>query len=200
MLKRQEGRRVALLTDREKKHLRKETISKKLLWKLTKKLDKRVVALIEDLNIIMGSDHLKLWRLFQGTNLTKVLRMVMELKSPQFVPIYPYKIKVRYHKGEPLYWLDMEHLSKYRTIKLLNPERALEKAFVISEEKKAILCTAMVETFIDEKRGIPILPTRPEDALTVEEVKKKLEEKLNMSMELILKKHKERMDVFTAIG
>jgi len=126
MIKREKGRRIALLTDREKEHLSSnKSINQKTLSKIRSKLDKRLDALVTDLELIRKSSHLEVWRELQAINLNSAIQLLDF--SFGTTHIYPFPIKFYTRNGERVYWLDKSDRSTRADHRLFEPDYALRK-------------------------------------------------------------------------
>jgi len=130
-LKRKKGSgREALLTGIDRIHLNSVIINPKILNKLYHKLNMRTNALLEDLDLILNSKHLSVWRTRYNDKLIEVMELVSQV-GISFKPMYTYTVR-RYSKryGEKkryVYWLDLTNESKLMDERIFEPSFALRK-------------------------------------------------------------------------
>lgn len=179
-IKREGFTREGLLTERERWHLNNSAIDRRILSKLHKKLDKRINAFIDDLNIIFSSNHLKPWVALHKENIDEIKLKLYEFKIPNSQPIYRYPIRFytkNIGKGKvTVYYLDKKHPYTVPTKRLFEPSFALRKikdrlepSFALRKIKDKRMHEILLQAYDREK-----LPESKEKALNLEALEQKL--------------------------
>ena len=162
--------RMAILTDVEKQYLRgtKKLLNTKNTSKLFRKLDDRLHALFDDLQIIRDSNILKAWRASRGWEFHKEdFSLLDEIFSNPPQPIYPYSIKRVKKKKQDCFWVDF---SSYLQNKPRITPRIFDKDFLLRDKS--------ITNNIKQKWGYKLLdfydqekiPTTEKDAATLTDI------------------------------
>ena len=81
--------RNAILTKQQKIHLKSKTVDPKILNNIRRTLEKKLVDLTEDLDIIKNSKSLENWRLLQSEKFQE-LHEILQNTVMNFKPFYPF--------------------------------------------------------------------------------------------------------------
>jgi hypothetical protein len=110
--------RNAILTKQQKIHLKSKTVDPKILNNIRRTLEKKLVDLTEDLDIIKNSKSLENWRSLQSEKFQE-LKKVLEDTVMNFKPVYPHAVKTFSKKVGTkkfrMFWMDRFEESNFST-------------------------------------------------------------------------------------
>ena len=122
--------RNAILTKQQKIHLKSEKVNPKILNNIQRTLEKKLVDLTEDLDIIKNSKSLENWRSLQSEKFQE-LKKVLEDTVMGFKPAYQHYVKTFGKKvGKKkfrMFWMDLSEESNFSTERIFEPSFALRK-------------------------------------------------------------------------
>jgi hypothetical protein len=144
--------RNAILTKQQKIHLKSKTVDPKILNNIRRTLEKKLVDLTEDLNIIKNSKSLENWRLLQSEKFQE-LHKVLESTVMNFKPVYPYAVKTFSKKVGTkkfrVFWMDLSEESNFSTERIFEPSFALRKIkHYFNDDSFELLCWAVENNLI----------------------------------------------------
>ena len=170
-------------TERDWLSGKKRVLSSKLKYDLRKKLDKKFKEMEDDMKLIIDSKNLQDWRdmgIYKGNTFSKLEELFKKLGSmhgPKIIYISKFKSVTSGNKTK--YWLELKswnHLQddlknkKLKTKKLYYNEKIFRPKFML-RELKARKETEKLIMKLWEKGS---LPQNPKNAITLDQIKKKL--------------------------
>jgi hypothetical protein len=144
--------RNAILTKQQKIHLKSKTVDPKILNNIRRTLEKKLVDLTEDLDIIKNSKPLENWRLLQSEKFQE-LHKVLESTVMNFKPFYPFAVKTFSKKVGTkkfrMFWMDLSEESNFSTERIFEPSFALRKIkHYFNDDSFELLCWAVENNLI----------------------------------------------------
>ena len=144
--------RNAILTKQQKIHLKSKTVDPKILNNIRRTLEKKLVDLTEDLDIIKNSKSLENWRLLQSEKFQE-LHKVLESTVMNFKPFYPFAVKTFSKKVGTkkfrMFWMDLSEESNFSTERIFEPSFALSKIkHYLNDDSFELLCWAVENKLI----------------------------------------------------
>ena len=144
--------RNAILTKQQKIHLKSKTVDPKILNNIRRTLEKKLVDLTEDLDIIKNSKSLENWRSLQSEKFQE-LHKVLESTVMNFKPAYPFAVKTFSKKVDKkkfrMFWMDLSEESNFSTERIFEPCFALRKVkHYLEGDSFKLLCWAVENNLI----------------------------------------------------
>ena len=144
--------RNTILTKQQKIHLKSKTVDPKILNNIRRTLEKKLVDLTEDLDIIKNSKSLESWRSLQSEKFQE-LHKVLESTVMNFKPFYPFAVKTFSKKVGTkkfrMFWMDLSEESNFSTERIFEPSFALRKIkHYFNDDSFELLCWAVENNLI----------------------------------------------------
>jgi len=181
--RRKRTERKAILTETEQKNIKSGKMNSKVKSKLYSKLDQRLSALIDDLDLIAKSETLRTWRQLKkyqfNSEFSKLAKIFEDLAGSEFTKIYLDRIhSYKNSKGKKIYWLEksssdriLDKLWKkkkpYYSERIFHPENIL-RGLKESKITKELLIQAYY---------LRLIPLRKEEAREIKIIQKMIEAK-----------------------
>ncbi len=144
--------RNAILTKQQKIHLKSKKVNPKILNNIRRTLEKKLVDLTEDLDIIKNSKSLESWRSLQSEKFQE-LNEILESTVMNFKPFYPHAVKTFSKKVGTkkfrMFWMDLSEESNFSTERIFEPSFALRKIkHYFNNDSFELLCWAVENNLI----------------------------------------------------
>ena len=182
-LRRKNTERKAILTEAERRNLKSGYMSSVSKSKLYNKLDPRISALVDDLNLIAKSEILETWRQLKkyeyNSEFSKLATIFEELSGSEFKKIYLDRIRTTKNtKGKKTYWLEIspsDHIldklwkkkKPYYSERIFHPENVL----------RGLKETPMTKELLMEAYYLRLIPLHKKDSVEKKTIQRVIESK-----------------------
>ena len=173
--------RKAILTKAERENIMSGKMSSALKSKLYNKLDPRISALVDDLNIIVNSEIMETWRQVKkyqyGSEFAELAKIFEDLAGAEFKKIYLDHIRCdKNSKGKKVFWLEQRSseriLDKFeKKKKPYYSDRIFHPSYILRGLKE----TKDTKNLLIQAYVLKLIPTQKQKALKKEQIQKKIE-------------------------